>query len=175
MPARAIGSFGPPVGVYDPPCAFDGFSVDAAHDTAGVAHGFAQLWCGEDLTIHYFEGSGGTWTQEATPYRGFVMGVAWDATGTYLLYLDVRQGQGVRITTNSLRDWGPTLALTPGSTFPLSLIWVRGGPRTASRRPRPTSAGAWAAPAAPGRPASWRAWGSATSGPTPRLWGRPPT
>jgi hypothetical protein len=70
VPARAIGSFGPSVGVYDPPCAFDGFSVDAAQDTGGVAHGFAQLWCGEDLTIHYFEGSGGTWTQEATPYQG---------------------------------------------------------------------------------------------------------
>jgi hypothetical protein len=219
MPARAIGSFGPPVGVYDPPCAFDGFSVDAAQDTGGVAHGFAQLWCGEDLTIHYFEGSGGTWTQEATPYQGFVMGVAWDTTGTYLLYLDVRQGQGVRITkrltdgtytpgrllsrnwasssdtqgdvvatggqwwavwteyvgtsrpqlelfqaytiggaahgrqritTNPLRDWGPTLALTPGSTFPLNLIWVRGGPeagqpetQTDLRRGLGNATGSW--------------------------------
>jgi hypothetical protein len=216
MPARAIGSFGPPVGVYDPPCPFDGFSVDSAQDTGGVAHGFAHLWCGEDLTIHYFEGAGGSWTQEATPYRGFVMGVAWDATGTYLLYLDPRQGQGVRITkrltdgtytpgrvlshnwassvdtqgdvvatggqfwavwteyvgvqlelfqaytiggvahsrrritTNPLRDWGPTLALTPGSTFPLNLIWVRGGPEagqpetpTDLRRGLGNAAGTW--------------------------------
>ena len=91
VPARAIGSFGPPVGVYDPPCPFDGFSVDAAQDTSGVAHGFAQLWCEDDLTIHYFEGSGGTWTQEATPHQGFVMGVAWDTTGTYLLYFTTNQ------------------------------------------------------------------------------------
>jgi hypothetical protein len=27
-------------------------------------------------------------TEEVTPYRGFVMGVAQDTTGTYLLYLD---------------------------------------------------------------------------------------
>jgi hypothetical protein len=197
MPARAIGSFGPPVGVYDPPSSFEDFSVDAAQDTWGVAHGFVRLGgdgCGNDPPIRYFEGSGATWTQEITPYHGFVMGVAWDTTGTYLLYLDIRPGQGVRITkrltdgtytsgrvlshnwassidtqgdvvatggrwwavwtefvgspaqldlfqaytiggtahgrqritTHPLWDWGPTLTLTPGSTFPLNLIWVRG-------------------------------------------------
>jgi hypothetical protein len=196
-PARAIGAFWPPVSVYDPPCSFDSFSVDAAQDSNGIAHGFAQLWgdsCGNNPPIRYFQGTGTTWTQQTTPYRGFVMGVAWDRTGTYLLYLDIRPGQGIRIakrltdgtytagqllspnwassldtlgdvvatdgrwwavwtefvgapaqldlfqaytiggsfhprqriTSDPLWDWGPTLALTPGSTFPLSLIWVRG-------------------------------------------------
>jgi hypothetical protein len=199
-PAPAIGAFGPPVTVYDPPCQFDAFDVDVAQDTAGVAHGFVNLWGGsgcDDPAIRYFEGSGSTWSQEATPYRGFVMGVAQDATGTYLLYLDHRTGQGVRITkrladgtytpgrllshewasstdtqgdvvaaggrwwavwteyvgirppqlelfqastlggtrnrqritVNQLEDWGPSLALTPGTTFPLKLVWVRGGQR----------------------------------------------
>jgi hypothetical protein len=193
-PARAIGSFGPPVGVYDPPCSFESFTVDAAQDTSGIAHGFAQLpfgTCGNDPPIHYFEGTGATWTQETTPYHGSVMGVAWDTTGTYLLYLDGQQvritkrltdgtytggrvlsrsgasanpeGDVVatggqwwaawvefagtsrpqldlfqaytiggsahgrqRITTHQLWDHSPTLALTPGSIFPLTLIWVRG-------------------------------------------------
>jgi hypothetical protein len=196
-PARAIGSFGPPVGVYDPPCSFEDFSVDAAQDTAGIAHGFVRLGggsCGNDPPIRYFEGSGGTWTLETTPYHGLVMGVAWDSTGTYLLYLDFRAGAEVRITkrltdgtytggrvisrsgasayaegdvvatggrwwavwaefagtspaqldlfqaytiggtvhgrqritTHPLWDSAPKLALTPGSTFPLTLVWVRG-------------------------------------------------
>jgi hypothetical protein len=197
-PAHAIGAFGPPVTVYDPPCEFDAFNADAAQDVTGVAHGFTNLWGGtgcENPVIRYFEGSGPSWTQEATPYRGFVMGVAQDATGTYLLYLDPAAGQGIRITkrlaagtytagrllsgnwasssdthgdvvaaggrwqavwteptgaamqldlfqastlggtsrnrqritTSGLADWGPTLALTPGTIFPLKLIWVRGG------------------------------------------------
>jgi hypothetical protein len=206
-PARAIGSFGPPVGVYDPPCSFDSFNVDAAQDTSGIAHGFAQLQfgsCGDDPPIHYFEGTGATWTQETTPYHGWVMGVAWDTTGTYLLYLDTRPGQGVRITkrltngtytpgrllspnwasaldtqgdvvatggrwwavwtefagtnppqldlfqaytiggtihgrqritTHPLWDSSPKLALTPGSSFPLNLVWVRGNTEGESATP----------------------------------------
>jgi hypothetical protein len=219
-PARAIGSFGPPVGVYDPPCSFEAFSVDAAQDTAGIAHGFAQLpfgTCGNNPPIHYFEGTGGTWTQETTPYHGSVMGVAWDTTGTYLLYMDFRSGAEVRITkrltdgtytpgrpisrsgasanaegdvvatggqwwavwvefvgtshpqldlfqaytiggtahgrqritTHPLWDSAPTLALTPGSTFPLTLIWVRGNTegesetQTDLRRGLGNAAGTW--------------------------------
>jgi hypothetical protein len=217
-PAHAIGVFGPPVTVYDPPCEFENFDTDAAQDSSGVAHGFTGLWCNEPVpVIHYFQGSGSSWTQEVTPYRGFVMGVAQDTTGTYMLYLDTRQGQGVRITkrltdgtytsgrvlshnwvasgdtqgdvvatggqwwavwtefvgfrnelfqaytiggtaqarqritVNPLNDWGPTLALTPGSTFPLTLIWVRGGgeegetPETHSelRRALGTAGGTW--------------------------------
>jgi hypothetical protein len=42
--ARAIGAFGAPVGVDDPPCEFEAFNADAAQDSAGVAHGFTNLW-----------------------------------------------------------------------------------------------------------------------------------
>jgi hypothetical protein len=218
-PARAIGSFGPPVGVYDPPCSFEAFTVDAAQDSSGIAHGFAQLWsgsCSLDPPIHYFEGTGTTWTQETTPYHGSVMGVAWDATGTYLLYMDFRSTPEVRITKrltdgtytpgrllsasgasanpegdvvatggrwwavwaeftgspsqldlfqaytiggslharqritfHPLWDHAPTLALTPGSTFPLTLIWVRGNTegeqvtQTDLRRALGSPSGAW--------------------------------
>lgn len=204
-PARAIGSFGPPVSVDDPPCDFDGFNVDLARDTSEVAHGFADLWgsdCNAGVQIDYFEGSGTTWTREATPYHGFVVAVAWDPTGTYLLYVDIAnlelritkrlangtytggrllsthvgsdgslaQGDVVaaggqwwavwrehvapggspgdefdqtelfqaytvggtphgrrRITTNPQWDSAPTLARRPASTFPLTLVWARGG------------------------------------------------
>jgi hypothetical protein len=131
--------------VYDPPCPFDDFSVDAAQDTSGVAHGFAQLWCEDDLTIHYFEGSGGTWTQEATPYQGFVMGVAWDTTGTYLLYLDVRQGQGVRITkrlTDGTYTPGRLLSRNWASSSDTRATWWRpaaGGGRSGTSMSAPSS------------------------------------
>jgi hypothetical protein len=225
-PARAIGSFGPPVNIWDPVCVFDAFNVDLASDTNEVVHGFADLWgCpNSDFRIHYFEGSGTTWTLQATPYHGFVLAVAWDATGTYLLYIDfassdlritkrltdgtytggrrlasggaldsnLSQGDVVatggqwwavwrehvapggspgdefdqsdlfqaytiggtvhgrqRITTNPGWDSGPTLALTPGTTFPLELVWSRGGsefgPPSPSdlRRATGNAAGTW--------------------------------
>ena len=204
-PARAIDPFGPPVTISDPPCEFDAFNVDLARDTSEVAHGFVDLWgtdCNADFGIDYFEGSGTTWTREATPYRGFVVAVTWDPTGTYLLYVDAArlelritkrltngtytggrllsthvgpdgssaQGDVVatggqwwavwrehvapggspgsefdqtelfqaysiggtlhprqRITSNPRWDGAPSLALTPATTFPLRLVWTRGG------------------------------------------------
>jgi hypothetical protein len=172
--------------------------------------------CGNNPPIHYFEGSGSTWTQETTPYRGSVMGVAWDTTGTYLLYMDVRSSPEVRITkrltdgtytsgrllsrsgasaypegdvvatggrwwavwteyagspvqldlfqaysiggslhgrrritTHPLWDSAPKLALTPGSTFPLTLVWVRGNiegesaTQTDLRRALGNASGTW--------------------------------
>jgi hypothetical protein len=56
-----------------------------------VTHGFSGLWgsgCNESFVISYHEGSGTTWSLEATPYRGFVVATAWDTTGSYLLYMD---------------------------------------------------------------------------------------
>jgi hypothetical protein len=203
-PARAIGPFGPPVTIDDPTCEFDAFNVDQVQDAVGVTHGFGDLWgtaCNESFAIRYFQGSGSSWTVEATPYRGFVVAVAWDATGTYLLYMDPalnlritkRQSNGTyiqgrllstnlgpdgslaqgdvvasggrwwavwrehvasgggpgdefdqtelfqaytiggtfspreRITTNPRWDSAPSLALTPATTFPVRLVWVRGG------------------------------------------------
>jgi hypothetical protein len=201
-PARAIGEFGPPVTIENPPCDFT-FNVDQAQDASGVTHGFSTLWgdCNQNFAVNYFEGSGSGWTVEATPYRGFVVAVAWDTTGTYLLYVDAslnlritkRQSNGVyiqgrllstnvrfdgstaqgdvvatggrwwavwrehlapgggpgdefdqtdlfqaytiggtyvprgRITSNPRWDSAPTLALTPATTFPIRLVWVRGG------------------------------------------------
>jgi hypothetical protein len=225
-PARAIGAFGPPVTISDPPCEFDAWNVDLARDAGEVAHGFADLWgtgCNEGFAIRYFEGSGTTWTAQATPYRGFVAAVAWDTTGTYLLYIDfatfnlritkrltngtytggrllsthvdvdgsLPQGDVVavggrwwavwrehvapggspggeddqtdlfqastiggtlharqRITTNPRWDSMPTLAAMPGSTFPLTLIWSRGGSdldpgQTDLRRALGSAGGTW--------------------------------
>jgi hypothetical protein len=71
---------------------FEAFNVDQVQDAAGATHGFSDLWgsgCNDEAAIRYFEGSGTTWTSEATPYRGFVVAVAWDTTGTYLLYVDI--------------------------------------------------------------------------------------
>jgi hypothetical protein len=61
----------------------------------------------------------------------------------------VPEGYRQRITSNPLDDWAPTLALTPGSTFPLTLIWVRGGsavgpePPSDLRRALGTASGTW--------------------------------
>jgi hypothetical protein len=224
-PARAIGVFGPPVTIHDPPCEFDGFSVDLAQDTGGVAHGFESLFgssCNTPIQIDYVQGSGSSWTREATPYRGFVVAVAWDTTGTYLLYVDIAglalritkrltdgtytggrvlsthvgpdgslaQGDVVaaggqfwavwrehvgaggapgdefdqtdlfqartiggvhgrqRITTSPAWDSMPTLARTPAGTFPLNLVWSRGGSDFGAnpadlRRALGSSAGTW--------------------------------
>ncbi len=225
-PARAIGAFGPPVSIDDPPCAFDGFNSDLARDANDVAHGFVDLWgrdCNAGVRIDYFQGSGTTWTREPTPYHGFVVGVAWDPTGTYLLYVDIArlelritkrlangtytggrllstqvgadgslaQGDVVaangqwwavwrehvtagggpgdefdqtdlfqaysvggalhtrqRITTSSQWDSAPTLARTPASTFPLTLVWARGGSdfdpgQTDLRRALGNAGGGW--------------------------------
>jgi len=203
-PARAIGAFGPPVTIDNPTCEFDAFNVDQAQDASGATHGFSDLWgtgCNESFAIRYFQGSGTSWTVETTPYRGFVVAVAWDTTGTYLLYIDSalrlriskRQANGTyiqgrllsttmgpdgslaqgdvvatggrwwatwrehigpgggpgdefdqtelfqaytiggifspreRVTTNPAWDSAPSLALTPATTFPVRLVWARGG------------------------------------------------
>jgi hypothetical protein len=229
-PARAIGPFGAPVTISDPPCPFDAWNVDLAQDAAGVAHGFADLWgsnCNSDFRIDYFQGSGASWTRQATPYRGFVAAVAWDETGTYLLYVDaasfalritkrlangtytggrplstfaggdgsLAQGDVVaagghwwavwrehvaagggpgdefdqtelfqaysvggtlhgrqRITSNPLWDSAPSLARTPAGTFPLTLVWARGGSDFGAepadlRRALGSAAGTWSSSA----------------------------
>ncbi|HEX8628138.1 MAG TPA: hypothetical protein VF755_08200 [Catenuloplanes sp.] len=71
----------------------DGFiypdNVDVAPDANGVIHGFAayrrSATCGN--RIHYFEGSGTSWTSSGTALFGTVVSVAADATGSYLLYI----------------------------------------------------------------------------------------
>jgi hypothetical protein len=204
VPARAIGAFGPPVSIDDPSCEFGLYNVDQVQDASGVVHGFTTLadsGCNQSFAIRYYQGSGGAWSLETTPYRGFVVAVAWDTTGTYLLYVDAalnlriskRQSNGAyiqgrllsgnvgfdgslaqgdvvatggrwwavwrehvgpgggpgdefdqtelfqaytvggtyvpreRVTSNPSWDSAPSLALTPATTFPVRLVWARGG------------------------------------------------
>ena len=122
-PARAIGSFGPPVSIDDPPCAFDGFNADLARDADEVAHGFADLWgsnCNTGVRIDYFQGSGTTWTREATPYHGFVVAVAWDPTGTYLLYVDIARLE-LRITKLRIKPGKPFVFGVKENSFAFGL------------------------------------------------------
>jgi hypothetical protein len=129
----------------------------------------SRNWASSSDTQGDVVATGGRWWAVWTEYVGTQLELfqAYTIGGT---------GHGrQRITTNRLRDWGPTLALTPGSTFPLNLIWVRGGPEAGQPETQTDLAGAWATPAAPGPRATWPPWGSATSGRTPRWSGRPPT
>jgi hypothetical protein len=134
-PARAIGAFGPPVTIDNPTCEFDAFNVDQAQDASGATHGFSDLWgtgCNESFAIRYFQGSGTSWTVETTPYRGFVVAVAWDTTGTYLLYIDStlrlriskRQANGTYIQGRLLSTtMGPDGSLAQGDVVATGGRW----------------------------------------------------
>ncbi len=88
--AHAVTPFGPTVTVIQPPCADTPVNADAAAGADGKVHGFVNfsgVTCGR-TDIWYFEGAGSSWTAVLSPYRGRVLGVANDLTGTYLLYND---------------------------------------------------------------------------------------
>jgi len=203
-PASAIGAFGTPRTVVDPGCGPDVAASDFVQDTSGRSRGFVNLFgsdCNAAQKITYVSGLNGTWSRQATPYRGFPVASAWDSTGTYLLYvgyptlglyvtkrysngsfgtprllssrvgpdgsllsgdLVARNGRwwavwrehvsgtgtpgdefaqtelfqahtfdGVfhgrtRITANPRWDGAPSLALTPGTGYPVRLVWTRG-------------------------------------------------
>jgi len=184
---------------------------------------------------------------EATPFRGFVVAVAWDITGTYLLYIDsalrlriskrqadgtyiqgrllsttmgpdgslsqgdvvasggrwwatwrehVRPGGGPgdefdqtelfqaytiggtyspreRVTSNPAWDSAPSLALTPATTFPVRLVWARGG--SDFEAAIQTCGGPLATRTQTGSRPAWPPPGPRTSGPTCRWPGGPPT
>jgi hypothetical protein len=96
MPARAVGTFGPPVTVVPSPCSFVFADLDGALGSDGLTRGFATYnGSGCDFEIWYFQGSGSSWTRQLSPYRGVVLGVAVDGGDTYLLYA---ASDGVRIT-----------------------------------------------------------------------------
>jgi hypothetical protein len=96
VPARAVGSFGPPVTVVPSPCSFVSADLDAALGSDGRTRGFVTYnGTGCDFEIWYFQGSGSSWTRQLSPYRGVVLGVAVDGQDTYLLYA---ASDGVRIT-----------------------------------------------------------------------------
>src|SRR6266540_1312758 len=58
---------------------------------------------GGDDRIWYFQGAGGSWTRQRSPYRGVLMAAASDGTGAYLMY---RASDGVHLAKR-----------TPGGTF----------------------------------------------------------
>jgi hypothetical protein len=97
-PAAAVQPFGPVVTVTQPGCSFGAVSGDSVVGSDGIVRGFVEFeggGCGTGRVIHYIEGAGGSWTSTPSPYRGIVLGVAWDGTATYLLYA---ANDGIRIT-----------------------------------------------------------------------------
>jgi hypothetical protein len=97
-PAGAVQPFGPVVTVTQPGCSFGAVSGDTVVGSDGKVRGFVEFeggGCGTGRVIHYVEGAGGSWTSTPSPYRGIVLGVAWDGTATYLLYA---ANDGIRIT-----------------------------------------------------------------------------
>jgi hypothetical protein len=65
----------------------------AAVGSDGVVRGFASGYRCGDQRIHYFERAGAGWRAVLTPYSGWVIAVAQDRTGTYLLY-ELERGPG---------------------------------------------------------------------------------
>jgi hypothetical protein len=96
QPAGAVEPLGPAVTITNSPCSGGTPAGDAVAGPDGKAHGFFRFSGGNcDSRIWYVEGSGSSWTSTVSPYRGTVLAVATDTTGTYLLYDD---GNGVRVT-----------------------------------------------------------------------------
>ena len=86
----ARGGWAAAVAAVDPRCHPDVEGTAAAAASGGTVHGFAR-WaiagsdCRDDRAW-YFQGRRGHWTQSRSPYRGEMLAVAVDRTGTYLLY-----------------------------------------------------------------------------------------
>ena len=109
-----------------------------------MTHGFSGLW-GAPATRTSSSGTSrgrDPWSVQATPYRGFVVAVAWDTTGTYLLYMDPalklriskRQANGTYIQGRLL-----STGLGPDAPSPRVTWWppAGGGGRSGTaRRPR---------------------------------------
>ena len=90
--------------------------VAAAVDEGGLVHGFATVTGRAPGEVRYFEGRGSSWTVLATPYRGDVLSVAVDRTGTYVLH---RAADGLRLSKR-LRDgrWTGGHLLVPQAAVP---------------------------------------------------------
>ena len=123
MAAALLVLLAPPAGAHDfgPSqvlIASRGMEADvaAAVDADGVVHGFANVTGRTTGELRYVEGRGSRWTVLATPYRGDVLSVAVDRTGTYVLH---RAADGLRIGKR-LRDgrWTGGHLLVPQSAVP---------------------------------------------------------
>jgi hypothetical protein len=88
--ARALGgAWSRPEVVVTAGCEPDFATAAAASGPDGRAHGFASYvrgTCTGD-PVWYFQGTMGHWTRARSPYRGDVLSVASDHTGTWVLYL----------------------------------------------------------------------------------------
>jgi len=91
-----VGPFGPVVTVVQAGCRPDG---SASGDSV----------VGTNPLIPYFEGSGASWTSIVSPYRGRVLGVAWDGSTTFLLHTD---GSNIRITKRDSSGFTPGRVLS---------------------------------------------------------------
>jgi hypothetical protein len=121
-PAAAVGPFGPAATVVSAGCNFEFVTGDAVVGSDGTTRGFVSFIggsCGDNPQIRYFQGSGSTWTTAVSPYRGRVLGVAWDGTSTFLLHLD---GPNIRITKRDGSGFTPGRVLSghgsTGGTIP---------------------------------------------------------
>jgi hypothetical protein len=132
-PAAAVGPFGPVVTVTQPNCFFDDTSTtgDSVVGSDGIIRGFVSFAggsCGANPQIRYFQGSGASWTSTMSPYRGRVLGVAWDGSDTFLLHLD---GSNVRITKRDATGFTPGRILSSsgggGGTLTLGDVIASGG------------------------------------------------
>jgi hypothetical protein len=112
-PAAAVGPFGPVVTVVQAGCRPDGSaSGDSVVGSDGIVRGFVSFTggnCGTNPLIRYFEGSGASWTSIVSPYRGRVLGVAWDGSATFLLHTD---GSNIRITKRDSSGFTPGRVLS---------------------------------------------------------------
>jgi hypothetical protein len=129
MPAGAVQPFGQVVTVVQPGGAFDMASGDAVVGSDGMVRGFVEFeggTLGDDRPITYYEGSGTHWTTLPSPYRGAVMGVAWDGSATYLLYA---AGDGIRITKHTASGFTGGRVISPydGNLSPSGDVVAAGG------------------------------------------------
>jgi hypothetical protein len=131
IPAAAVGPFDAPVTVLEPGCNFHGQRGDAVVGGDGIIRGFIAFTggdCDPTSPIWYFQGAGTRWTTIRSPYRGSVLGVAWDGSATYLLYAAT---DGVRITkrTGSEFTGGRRISHTGGlqGRFPTGDVVALGG------------------------------------------------
>lgn len=137
VPASAhVTGFGPQQVLADR-VGWYGIAVDAAADAGGTVHGFASFGgpvgaTGYTAPVKHLVGRGSSWRLEPTPYRGDVVAVAHDATGTYLLYstpnglrIAKRLTSG-RYTAGHLLAAPPTVDGRPGRVFDADLVAADG-------------------------------------------------
>jgi hypothetical protein len=128
-PARAVGTFGSAVRVVDFGCAgneFAGSKATVGGD--GTVRGWAlALGTGcSDGRIWYFEGSGRSWRQERSPFRGTLLAATQDGTGAYVMY---QAADGIHLSRRTLGGTYAAIRLLTSSTYRFSqgAVIAKGG------------------------------------------------